>query len=62
MVDIDLSKFFDRVHHQRLVSRLGQMVAAPRILKLIGQMLKANVMMPDGTRAGIDEGTPQGGP
>jgi len=62
VVDIDLSKFFDRVHHQRLLSRLGQKVADSRILKLIGRMLKAKVVMPDGTRVCTDEGTPQGGP
>lgn len=62
VVDIDLSKFFDRVHHQRLLSRLGQKVADSRILMLIGQMLKAKVVMPDGTRVCTDEGTPQGGP
>jgi RNA-directed DNA polymerase len=61
VVDIDLSKFFDRVHHQRLLSRLGQMVADSRILKLNGRMLKAKVVMPDGTRVCTDEGTPQGG-
>ena len=38
VVDIDLSKFFDRVHHQRLLSRLGHKVADSRILKLIGRM------------------------
>lgn len=62
VVDIDLSKFFDRVHHQRLLSRLGQKVADCRILKLIGRMLKAKVVMPDGTRVSTEEGTPQGGP
>jgi group II intron reverse transcriptase/maturase len=62
VVDLDLSKFFDRVHHQRLLARLGQRIADPRILKLIRQMLKAKVVMPDGTRVSTDEGTPQGGP
>ena len=62
VVDIDLSKFFDRVHHQRLLSRPGHKVSDSRILKLIAQMLKANVVMPDGTRVCTDEGTPQGGP
>jgi group II intron reverse transcriptase/maturase len=62
VVDLDLSKFFDRVHHQRLLSRLAQRIADPRILKLIRQMLKAKVVMPDGTRVSTEEGTPQGGP
>lgn len=62
VVDIDLSKFFDRVHHQRLLSRLGQKVADSRIRKLIGRMLKAKVVLPDGTRVCTDQGTPQGDP
>jgi group II intron reverse transcriptase/maturase len=62
VVDLDLSKFFDRVHHQRLVSRLAERIADTRILKLIDQMLKAKVVMPDGTRVCTEEGTPQGGP
>ena len=56
VVDIDLSKFFDRVHHQRLLSRLGPKVADSRVLKLIGRMLKAKVVLPDGTRVCTDEG------
>lgn len=61
-VDIDLSKFFDRVHHQRLLNRLAQQVPDGRILKLVHQMLKAKVVLPDGTRVTTEEGTPQGGP
>lgn len=62
VVDIDLSKFFDRVHHQRLESRLEQLVEDRRIVRLIHQMLKAKVVMPDGVIVSTDEGTPQGGP
>ncbi|MDM8523485.1 reverse transcriptase domain-containing protein [Desulfococcaceae bacterium HSG8] len=36
VVDIDLSKFFDRVHHDRLISRLSQHVPDKRILRVIG--------------------------
>lgn len=61
-VDIDLSKFFDRVHHQRLLNRLAQRVSDGRLLKLIHRMLKAKVVMPDGTRISTEEGAPQGSP
>lgn len=62
VVNIDLSKFFDRVNHQRLLSRLGQRVQDGRILKLVHRMLKAKVVLPDGTRVSTTEGTMQGGP
>lgn len=61
-VDIDLSKFFDRVHHQRLLTRMGKRVGDGRVLKLVHRMLKAKVVLPDGTRVVTEEGTPQGGP
>ena len=62
MVDIDLEKFFDRVNHQRLIARLAQRVADRRLLVLIGRMLKAKVVLPDGVVIGVGEGVPQGGP
>lgn len=62
VVDLDLAKFFDRVNHQRLLSRLGQRIADRRLLKLIGSLLKASVVLPDGSRVSTEEGTPQGGP
>lgn len=62
VVAIDLSKFFDRVNHQRLLSRMAQEIDDPDVLKLVHQMLKAKVVLPDGTRVASEEGTPQGGP
>ncbi len=62
VVDLDLEKFFDRVHHQRLLARLAQRVDDKRLLVLIGQMLKAKVVMPDGVVVATEEGAPQGGP
>ena len=34
----------------------------PRIVALVRLMLKAAVIMPDGTKIAVQEGTPQGGP
>jgi RNA-directed DNA polymerase len=62
VVDLDLAKFFDRVHHQRLLDRMSQRVTDRRVLDLVRRMLKAAVVMPDGTRVAVAEGTPQGGP
>jgi len=62
VVDIDLEKFFDRVNHQRLMARLAQRVNDKAILILIGRMLKAKVVMPDGVKVSTEEGVPQGGP
>jgi group II intron reverse transcriptase/maturase len=62
VVDLDLERFFDRVHHQRLLARLEQKVDDRRLLTLIHQMLKAKVVMPDGVVVSTEEGVPQGGP
>jgi RNA-directed DNA polymerase len=62
VVDLDVSKFFDCVNHQRLLARLGKKIEDGRVLDLIRRMLQAKVVMPDGTRVLTQEGTPQGGP
>jgi group II intron reverse transcriptase/maturase len=62
VVDLDLEKFFDRVNHQRLMARLSQRVVDRRLLVLIGKMLRAVVVMPNGVVVNTEEGVPQGGP
>lgn len=62
VVDLDLEKFFDRVNHQRLMSKLAQRVQDKAVLVLIGRMLKAAVVLPDGLVVQNEEGVPQGGP
>ncbi len=61
VVDIDLEKFFDRVHHDRLMARLAHRIADKRLLKLIRGYLNAGVME-NGLVSPTREGTPQGGP
>ena len=62
VVDLDLDSFFDRVNHQRLMARLAQRIDHKPLLVLIGRMLKAGVVLPDGVVVTHDEGVPQGGP
>lgn len=61
VVDIDLSKFFDRVHHDRLMSRLATRVKDRRVLRLVRAFLNSGVMV-GGLAEPTDEGVPQGGP
>jgi RNA-directed DNA polymerase len=60
VVDIDLSKFFDRIHHDRLIARIGQRISDKRILRLIGLMLRSGVMI-NGVVNPSAEGAVQGG-
>jgi len=61
VVDMDLSKFFDRVNHDRLMSRLATRMHDIRVLKLIRKFLTSGVMI-GGLVEPANEGTPQGGP
>ncbi|MEJ1472233.1 MAG: group II intron reverse transcriptase/maturase [Candidatus Sedimenticola sp. (ex Thyasira tokunagai)] len=60
-VDVDLSKFFDRVNHDLLMSHLGRKVKDKRLLKLINLYLRAGVIDNQFYRESR-EGVPQGGP
>jgi RNA-directed DNA polymerase len=61
VVDMDLEKFFDKVNHDILMSRVARKVTDKRVLKLIRSYLNAGVME-DGSVKNTTEGTPQGGP
>jgi group II intron reverse transcriptase/maturase len=61
VVDIDLEKFFDRVNHDILMSRIARRVKDKRILRLIRRYLQAGIMV-DGLVTERQEGTPQGSP
>jgi RNA-directed DNA polymerase len=61
VVDMDLEKFFDRVNHDVLMSRVARRVKDKRLLKLIRAFLNSGVMI-DGLTSATPEGTPQGGP
>jgi len=61
VVDIDLSKFFDRINHDRLIYRLKEHIQDTRILKLIGMILRGGIMI-DGVKTPSEEGSVQGSP
>ena len=61
VVDIDLERFFDTVHHDRLMARMKEEVKDKRVLRLVNEYLKAGVM-DNGVVTESEEGTPQGGP
>jgi group II intron reverse transcriptase/maturase len=61
VVDMDITKFFDRVNHDILMNRIGQTIRDKRVLGLIGRYLRAGVMV-EGLVQASEEGTPQGGP
>jgi len=61
VVDMDITKFFDRVNHDILMQRIGQTIRDKRVLRLMGKYLRAGVMI-EGVVQSSEEGTPQGGP
>jgi RNA-directed DNA polymerase len=61
VVDTDLEKFFDRVNHDILMSRVARKIKDKRVLLLIRRFLQAGLMI-GGLESVRTEGTPQGGP
>ena len=60
-VDMDLSKFFDRVDHDVLMHRVASKIRDKRVLSLIGKYLRAGVEV-KGRLQKSHKGVPQGGP
>jgi len=61
VVDIDLSKFFDRIGHDRLIARMGRTLPDKRILRLTGKILRSGILA-NGLVAPSTEGAVQGSP
>ncbi len=61
VVDMDLEKFFDEVHHDILMSRIARKIKDKRMLRLIRSYLQAGIMT-GGLITQPVKGTPQGGP
>ena len=61
VADVDVEKFFDRVNHDILMSKLARRIEDKRMLVLIRRYLEAGIMA-NGVVVERWEGTPQGGP
>lgn len=59
-VDIDLDKFFDRINHDVLMSRLARRIDDKRLLRIVRRFLEAGIMK-QGVCIVRHEGMPQGG-
>ena len=60
VVDFDITKFFDHVHHDILMGRMGATIRDKRVLRLIGKFLRRGALV-EGVVMASQEGTPQGG-
>jgi RNA-directed DNA polymerase len=61
VVDVDLEKFFDRVHHDILIDRVQKRIGDAGVIQLIRAYLNSGIMV-DGVVQERERGTPQGGP
>lgn len=59
VLDADIRSFFDSVNHEWLLRMLSHRIADPRILRLIGQWLRAGILERGEWKDAL-EGTPQG--
>ncbi len=61
VLELDLEKFFDKVNHDRLMSKLAQTITDKKLLLLMRKYLTSGIMQ-DGLVNKPTEGTPQGSP
>ena len=61
-VDVDLSKFFDRVNHDYLMTKLALRIKDKALMHLIGQFLRSGIIGSDGLYIESNIGVPQGSP
>lgn len=62
VVDVDIKGFFDNVNHTKLVQQMWNLgIRDKTLICIIKEMLKAPVVLPNGSLKYPSKGTPQGG-
>ncbi len=62
VVDVDIKGFFDNVNHSKLIRQMWALgIRDKQLICIIKEMLKAPIVMPDGSTQYPTKGTPQGG-
>ncbi len=62
VVDVDIKGFFDNVNHSKLIRQMWTLgIRDKQLICIIKEMLKAPIVMPDGSTQYPAKGTPQGG-
>ena len=62
VVDVDIKGFFDNVNHSKLIRQMWTLgIRDKQLICIIKEMLKAPIVMPNGSLQYPTKGTPQGG-
>lgn len=62
VVDVDIKGFFDNVNHAKLIKQMWTMgIRDKQLICIIKEMLKAPVILENGSIIYPEKGTPQGG-
>ncbi len=62
VVDVDIKGFFDNVNHSKLIRQMWALgIRDKQLICIIKEMLKAPIVMPNGSTQHPTKGTPQGG-
>jgi RNA-directed DNA polymerase len=62
VVEMDIEKFFNTIHHEKLMELIQLRITDPHFLRLIRRMLKNSILSEEGELTANEAGAPQGSP